>query len=224
MLKIILTIIHRECLLIWRCPVEWCTPLLFFILVVLLFPLTVVPDIKTLQLVGPGILWLALLLATLLSLSKLFQADYEDGSLEQWLLRPWPLSAFVLAKLIAHWLMIFVPVILIIPLLAMMYHLNFHVSLILILTLLTGTPSLILLGSIGAALIVSLRQSSLLLALIILPLYVPTLIFATSAITSAVAGFSATASIIWLTALFSFSVILAPWVSAATLKIGIAYQ
>lgn len=217
-------VIRRECLLTWRSPVEWLNPLLFFILVSILFPLTAVPDIKFLQLMGPGILWVAILLAMLLSVTRLFQPDYEDGSLEQWLLSPLPLPLWVFAKVMAHWLMLVIPVLLMTPLLAVMFHLTWHVILILMLTLLLGTPLLILLGAIGAALIVSLRQSGLLLALILLPLYIPTLIFATSALGAATAGFSATSSLLWLGALLSLALVLAPWITAITLKIGIAYR
>lgn len=224
MLSSVFLIIHRECLLTWRRPAEWLNPLLFFMLVAILFPLTLVPDSKILQLIGPGVLWVAVLLAVLLSLTRLFQPDYEDGSLEQWLLSPFPLPLLVFAKIAAHWLMLCIPVLIIAPLLGLMFHLSAQVLWVLVMTLLLGTPLLTLLGAIGAALIVSLRQSGLLLALILLPLYVPTLIFATSALSAAAAGFSAQAAIIWLGALLSLALVLAPWITAITLKMGIAYR
>lgn len=217
-------IICRECLLSWRRPVEWLNPLLFFILVAILFPLTLVPEIKILQLIGPGVLWVAVLLAVLLSLTRLFQPDYDDGSLEQWLLSPLPLPLWVFAKIAAHGLMLGIPVLIIAPLLGLMFHLSSSVLWVLMLTLLLGLPLLILLGAIGAALIVSLRQSGLLLALLLLPLYVPTLIFATGALSAAAAGFSAQASLIWLGALLSLALVLAPWITAITLRMGIAYR
>jgi heme exporter protein B len=216
--------ISRECLLTWRRPVEWLNPLLFFILVTVLFPLTMTPSVKILQQTGPGILWVAILLAVMLSLNRLFQTDFEDGSLEQSILSPQPLSLLVFAKITAHWLMLGVPVLLITPLLAAMFHLSFYLTGILMLTLCLGTPLLMLLGAIGAALVVSLRQGGLLLALIVLPLYIPALIFATAAISAAAAGFSAVASMSWLAALLVLAVVLAPWVTAVTLKLGIAYR
>lgn len=215
---------YRECLLLWRRPVEWVNPLLFFILVAMLFPLTITPEPKLLQMIGPSMVWIAMLLAVLLSLTRLFQPDYDDGSLEQWIFAPHPLSLLILAKIIAHWLMLCVPVFVIMPLLAMMYHLTPHLMLILLITLLLGTPLLVLLGSIGAALVLGLRQSGLLLALILLPLYIPALIFATSAINAAATGFSATASITWLGVLLSLAGVWAPWLTAKTLKLAIAYR
>jgi len=224
MISDVFLMIRRECLLTWRRPVEWLNPLLFFMLVAILFPLTLVPDVQILQIIGPGVLWVGVLLAVLLSLTRLFQPDYDDGSLEQWLLSPFPLPLLVFAKITAHWLMLCVPVLMISPLLGLMFHLNSSVMWVLAMTLLLGTPLLTLLGAVGAALIVSLRQSGLLLALILLPLYVPTLIFATSALSAAAAGFSAQAPIIWLGALLSLALVLAPWIAAVTLKTGIAYR
>jgi heme exporter protein B len=216
--------LKRECLLTWRRPVEWLNPLLFFILVAVLFPLTMTPSIKILQQIGPGVIWVAILLAILMSLPRLFQPDYEDGSLEQWLLGAYPLSLLVFAKVAAQWIMLSLPLLFMTPLIALMFHLTWQVTQILIFSLLLGTPLLTLLGSIGAALIVGLRQSGLLLALILLPLYIPALIFATAALNAATAGISPTASLLWLSALLSLALVLAPWVSAATLKIGIAYR
>ncbi len=224
MLTGIFLIIRRECLLAWRRPVEWLNPLLFFVLVAVLFPLTLAPDIKILQIIGPGILWVAVLLALLWSLTHLFQADYEDGSIEQWLFSPYPFPLLIFAKIVAHWLMLGIPVLIVAPLLAMMFHLRGDVVVVLMLTLLLGTPLLTLLGAVGAALTVGLRHTGLLLALILLPLYIPTLIFATSALSATAAGFSPAAALIWLGALLTLAIVLAPWVVAATLKIGIAYR
>ena len=224
MISAILLAIRRECLLTWRRPVEWLNPLLFFFLVSILFPLTLSPDVKILQMMGPGIVWVAVLLAVLLSLTRLFQPDYEDGSLEQWLLGPYPLALLVFAKIAAHWLMLFLPLLVMTPLIAMMFHLPVNVVKVLMMTLLLGTPLLTLLGAIGAALIVSLRQSGLLLALILLPLYIPTLIFATAALNAVAAGISPAASLLWLGALLSLALVLSPWTSAITLRMGIAYR
>ena len=216
--------IRREWLLTWRLPMEWLNPLLFFMLVSILFPLTLAPDPKILQLAGPGLLWIALLLAVLMSLTRLFQADYEDGTLEQWLLSPYPLSLLIFAKVIAQGLMLLIPVLIVAPGLAVMFHLSSRVIGVLMLTLVLGTPLLFLLGAIGAALVVSLRRSGLLLALILLPLYLPALIFATAALSAASTGLSAAASLAGLAALLSLALVLAPWVTAVILKIGIAYR
>lgn len=223
MINGILLTIRRECLLAWRRPIEWLNPLLFFFLVSVLFPLTLAPDIKLLQIIGPGILWIGLLLAILWSLSRLFQADFEDGSLEQWLFSPYPLPVLVFAKMIAHVLMLAIPVLLISPLLALMFHLTHNQVLVLFVTLILGTPLLTFIGAIGAALTVSVRQTGLLLALILLPLYIPTLIFATSALSAAAAGLSPVAPIIWLAALLAFTLVLAPWITAITLRMNIVH-
>lgn len=218
------TIIRRECLLTWRNPVEWINPLLFFVLVSLLFPLTTSPSSQFLKNIGPGAIWVGILLAVMLSLNKLFQRDYEDGSLEQWLISPFPLSLLVSAKIIAHWIMICIPVLIVTPLIAIFFQLSFSVTKILLLTELLGCPLLILLGGVAVALTVSLRQGGLLLALIALPLYIPPLIFATGAINAAASGFSSAAPISWLAALLSLLVILGPWVIAQILRIGVIYK
>ncbi len=214
----------RECLLTWRRPLDWLNPFLFFILVTILLPLTLTPEIKILQTVGPGILWIALLLSVLWSLIRLFQADFEDGSLEQWLFSSYPLPWLISAKIFAHWLMLTIPVLLVTPILALMFHLTYSVSLVLFITLVLGTPLLTLLGAIGASLTVSLRQGGLLLALILLPLYIPTLIFATSALNESAAGLSPVGCFMWLAALLSMALILAPWLVALILKMGLAYR
>lgn len=224
MIDAVIKIILRECLLTWRRPWEWLNPLLFFILVVLLFPLTLTPEIKILRIIGPGTVWVAVLLAILLSLTRLFQTDYEDGSLEQWILSSQSLTLLIFTKIMIHWLMIAIPLSLISPLIALMFHLPWPVLKILEITLLIGTPLLTLLGSIGAALLVSLRQSGLLLALILLPLYIPTLIFAAASINAVSDGVSPAASLLWLSALLSLSVILAPWLCATVLRMAIAYR
>ncbi len=198
--------------------------IIVFFLVSILFPLTLSPDVKILQMIGPGVVWVAVLLAVLMSLTRLFQPDYDDGSLEQWLLGPYPLALLVLAKITAHWLMLFLPLFVMTPLMAMMFHLPVNVVTVLMMTLLLGTPLLTLLGAIGAALIVSLRQSGLLLALILLPLYIPTLIFATAALNAVAAGISPAASLLWIAALLPLALVLSPWASAITLRMGIAYR
>ncbi len=224
MITTLIKIIRRECLLTWRRPWEWLNPLLFFILVVLLFPLTLSPELKILKLIGPGVVWVAALLSILLSLTRLFQLDYEDGSLEQWILSSQPLALLIFIKILAHWLMLAIPLMIISPIIALMFHLSWPMLKTLILTLLIGMPLLTLLGAMGAALLVSLRQNGLLLALILLPLYIPTLIFATAALNAEVAGISPLASILWLSALLSLSLVLSPWVCATVLRLAVAYR
>lgn len=224
MITFVLPIIKRECLLTWRKPAEWINSILFFVIVTILFPLTLIPENLILQTVGPGILWIAVLLAILLSLSQLFQSDYEDGSLELWVLNQYPFSVLIFAKIIVHCLMLCVPVLLVTPILGLMYHLTGHIIKILIITLLLGIPLLSFLGAIGAALVVSLRHSGVLMAMILIPLYIPPLIFATAAISAAASGFSSVASLAWLAALLAPSIIIIPWLAGIILKMGIAFR
>jgi heme exporter protein B len=224
MIDAIFKIICRECLSTWRRPWEWLTPILFFILVVLLFPLSLSPDPKLLRMIGPGIVWVAALLSILLSLNRLFQEDYEDGSLEQWIMGPQAFPLLIFIKILSHWLLVYIPLALILPILALMFHLPFQMLAILAISLLIGTPLLTLLGAVGAALLVSLRQSGLLLALILLPLYIPTLIFASSALNAVASGYSPLPSLLWLGALLSLSLVLSPWICALLLRMAIAYR
>lgn len=217
-------LVRRECLLTWRRPVEWLNPLLFFLLVTLLLPLALPPDIKILKVIGPSLVWVAALLALLLSLNRLFQPDFEDGSLEQWFFSSTPFSLLVFVKIAIHWLLLTVPLFLFIPIVALMFHLSTYVMEVLFLTLLLGTPILILLGSIGAAITISLPQQGLLLALIVIPLYIPTLIFATQALQAANTGESITGSLAWLAALLMLALPLAPVLTAFCLRLGIAFK
>ncbi len=224
LLSAFLIVVRRECLLTWRRPVEWINPLLFFILVVILFPLSMTHDVKILQMVGPGVVWVAALLALLLSLTRLFQQDYEDGSLEQWFFSPCPLPLLIFAKIIAHWLLLCVPLIIVIPFLSLLFHLSGYITSVLLITLLLGTPLLILLGSIGSALTVSLSHQGLLLGLILLPLYIPALIFSTSAINAATAGQSIAGSLAWLGALLALAIVLAPVIAGFCLRLSVAFK
>ncbi|MBS0351294.1 MAG: heme exporter protein CcmB [Proteobacteria bacterium] len=208
----------------WRKPETWLNPLLFYVFVCSLFPLTLSSDIHQLKLIAPGIFWIAILLAFLWSLNYLFQSDFEDGSMEQWLLSSVPLSWFVFAKMIVHVCMLGIPTLVLTPGLAVMFHLSTHTLLILILTLLLGLPLLTLLGSVGAALTISLPQGGLLMALIVLPLYIPSLIFTTSALSAAENGLSPNPSLLWLSAILVFALVLSPWVCAAAFRLGINYR
>ncbi len=222
--NIVITIVRREFLLTWRKPAEWINPLLFILLVVTLFSLSMNPDPKILQNIGPSILWVAVLLAVLWSLNRLFQPDFEDGTLEQWLLCPYPFSLLIFVKLLAHWLMLVIPLLMMTPLLGLMLHLNSEMIIILLITFLMATPLLILIGAICTAILVGLRHNGLLLALILLPLYIPVLILTTGAINLVADGYSPAAPLAWLGCLMIFALISAPFVTAFSLRIGIAYR
>lgn len=188
MLNAISQVIRRELLIAFRRQADVFNPLWFFIIVITLFPLGIGPEPNLLARIAPGIVWVAALLAALLSLERLFRDDYADGSLEQMMLMPTPLPVLALAKMLAHWLLTGVPLLIISPLLAILLSLDWATWKAVVLTLLIGTPTLSFLGAIGVALTVGLRKGGVLLSLLILPLYIPVLIFATSAIDAASLG------------------------------------
>jgi len=212
---------QQELLLVYRHLAEMLNPLFFFSMIICLFPLAITPDPHVLQLLAPGILWIAALLSVLLTLERLFRTDLQDGSLEQLLLSPQPLAPLVLAKLLAHWLMSAVPLILLAPLLGVTLHLAGPAIGVLMLSLLLGTPTLILLGAIGKALTFQLRNSSLLVTLLVLPLYIPLLIFGAGSVILASQGLDATAELAWLGVLLLLALPLAPMAIAAALRVGI---
>ena len=196
-------------------------PLMFFLIVVSLFPLGVSSDPQELTRIAAGTVWVSALLASMLSLDNLYRADYEDGSLEQLLLSPQPLYFMVLAKNIAHWLVSGLPVVLLAPLLAYMLYLPADAYWTLMLTLLLGTPVLSLLGAIGAALTVGLRGGSVLLSLLVLPLAVPVLVFGAGAVEAYNAGLGISAHLSLLGALLVLALAAAPVVVAAALRIAL---
>lgn len=222
-LKAYWLIIRRECLIGIRKQTEIVNPLLFFIIVTTLFPLASTPNPKILKIMGPGVIWVAVLLATLLSLTRLFQEDYSDGSLEQFMLSTFPLPVIIFAKVSAQWLMLDLPIIILSPLIAVLFQLSWHVIGILIVTLLLGTPILCLLGSIAAAITVGLRNSGLLLAIVLLPLYIPILIFSTSAVMIFEQGLVITTQLAILGALFILALTMAPFVAALALRVGVNF-
>ena len=217
-------IIRRECLLSFRKSSECFKPLLFFVVVATLFPLATSPDPELLTLMGPAVIWVAALLAVLLSLNRLFQEDHMDGTLEQLILSPFPLSLLIFAKVIAYWFMMGLPVIIIAPVIAMMFHLSAYAIVVLIASLLIGTPILYLIGAIGSAVTVGLRNSGLLLTLLLLPLYVPTLIFGSAAVSAAVLHQSVAPHLALLGAILALSITLAPVATAFSLRVGIEYD
>ena len=196
-------------------------PLLFFIITVSLFPLALSPEPMLLQKLAPGIIWIAALLATLLALDGLFRSEYEDGTLELLLLSPHPLPVLVVAKVCAHWTISGLPLILIAFLLAMMLNLPTYAFPAVIMSLLLGTPTMSMIGAIGAALTLGLRNSGVLLTLIIMPLYVPILIFGSSAIQSAVLHTPWSGQIYLLGAILILCLTLAPFAIATALKISL---
>jgi heme exporter protein B len=190
----------------------------FFVLTVILFPFGVGPEAELLARIAAGILWVTALLAALLSLERLFQADWEDGSLEALALMPLPLEAQVLAKCLAHWLVAGLPLIGIAPLLALLLHLDAAGYPALLLSLLLGTPSLSLIGAVGAALSLGARRGGVLLSLLVLPLYIPVLIFGVAAVEAAIGGFGARPHLLLLGALLAGALVLAPVAAAAALR------
>lgn len=191
---------------------------MFFVLVVILFPFGVGPEPNILARIAAGIIWVAALLASMLSLERLFQTDYEDGSLELLSLSPIALEVIVLAKVTAHWLTTGLPLIIAAPLLAVLLNMNTEGFPMLILALVLGTPSLSLVGAVGAALILGSRRGGVLLALLILPLYIPVLIFGVSAVDAVVNGFEAKAQLLILGAFLIAALPLCPWAAAAGLR------
>ncbi|ESE42963.1 MULTISPECIES: heme exporter protein CcmB [Shewanella] len=214
------TLLQRDLKIAIRHRGDIFNPLLFFIMVVTLFPLGIGPEPQMLARIAPGIIWVAALLASMLSLERLFKADFSDGSLEQMLLSPQPLSVLVLAKVLAHWLLTGVPLIIIAPLLAVLLNLDTNSYGALIATLTLGTPVLSLLGAIGVALTVGLRKGGVLLSLLILPLYIPVLIFATSAIDAAGMNLPYDGQLAIIGAMLIGSLTLAPFAIGASLRVS----
>lgn len=222
MMQVFWALLRRDLLLAFRHRGELLNPLLFFSLVVTLFPLGVSPEPSVLKTMAPGVIWIAVLLAGLFSLEGLFRSDFEDGTLEQMVLSPFPLAWLVLAKVLAHWIVTALPMLILAPLLGLFLALPSEGIRILEWTLLAGTPFLSLVGSVGVALTVGLRRGGMLLTLIVMPLYVPLLIFATQAVTSAVAGLPYDGAMDFLMALLFLSLTLAPFATASALRISLS--
>ena len=213
-----IALLRRDFCIAYRRRGEWLHPLLFFVISVSLFPLALSPDPAFLNHIAPAVLWVTALLATLLSLPGIFTGDYEDGSLEQLLLTPHPATVLMLAKVLVHWLVSGVPLLLIAPLLAEMLYLPRPALPVLLWSLLLGTPAMSLLGAIGAALTLATRRSGLLLALLVLPLYVPILIFGAGAVRAATLGIDPTAQLLLLGAMSLLALALAPISIVAALR------
>ena len=214
-------IVRRDLLLAFRRRADVMTTVFFFIIVASLFPLGIGPEPAVLRMIAPGVLWVAALLSCLLSLGRVFSADYLDGVLEQLLLIPHPLTVLVLAKIFAHWLVSGLPVVLLSLLLGVQFGLGGDALGVLALSLLLGTPTLSLIGSIGAALTLGVRGSGTLVALLVLPLFIPVLIFGAGAVGSTVSGIGAEANLSLLGACLMLALPLAPWATAAAVRIAV---
>lgn len=214
-------VIRHDFLVAYRHKTDWVNIWMFFILVVSLFPLAVTPDVKLLNTIGPGLIWVAALLSVLLSFNHFLRPDYEDGSLNLLLLSAYPLPLLLLAKIFAHWLISTLPLIIIAPVLALSLHLSSVEILSLLATLLLGTPVLSLLGGIVMSLTVGLRNQSVLLALLFLPLSVPVLIFGAGAVIDVGMGLPTRGAFALLGALLVLSLTLAPLAASAALRLSI---
>lgn len=213
--------LKRELTLANRRRSDLANPLFFFLIVVSLFPIGVTPDLQKLSEMAPGVLWVAALLAALLSLDLLFRHDYEDGSLEQMLLSSVPAQLLVLCKTLSHWLVTGLPLTLLSPVLSVMLALPPRAIPLMMVTLAIGTLTLSLLGGIGAALTVGLRKGGLLLTILIMPLFVPVIIFGTSAVQSFASGMPWAAQLALLGAFGAGAFALSPWLTVAALKVTV---
>ena len=214
-------IIKRDLLLAVRRQSDVLTTLFFFIIVVSLFPLSVGPEMNMLRTMAPGVVWVAALLASMLSLGRMFSNDYLDGTLEQMLLSPQSLSLLVLGKAFAHWLVTGVPLVLMAPVLGIQYDLPAEALLVLTSALLLGTPILSLIGAIGAALTLGLRGGGVLVSLLVLPLYIPVLIFGSGAVEANMSGVEFSAHLSLIGAFLLVTAVFAPWAAAWSLRVSL---
>ncbi|HED39232.1 MAG TPA: heme exporter protein CcmB [Chromatiales bacterium] len=221
MLATLRCMVMRDLTLAMRHRSDVLTTVFFFIIVVSLFPLGVGPEAALLKEMAAGVVWVAALLASMLSLTRLFADDYNDGTLEQLLLVPQPLSLIVLGKVLAHWIISGLPLVVMSPLLGLQFGLEGDELMMLMVTLLLGTPVLSLLGAIGAALTLGLRGGGVLVSLLVLPLYIPVLIFGAGAVTASAAGMGADGHLSLMGAILLLALVLAPWASAAALRISV---
>jgi heme exporter protein B len=216
-----LAIMRRDLLMVMRRKSEVLTALFFFVIVSSLFPLGIGPEPVLLRKIAPGVLWVGALLATMLGLQRMFAADHADGTLEQMAISPTPLVVLVMGKVAAHWLVSGLPLVLMAPVLGIQFDLDASALGVLMLALLLGTPLLSLIGAIGAALTLGVRGGGVLLSLLVLPLYVPALIFGAGAVESHISGLGAGGHLSLLGAILALAVFFAPWAATAALKIAL---
>ena len=213
-------LLRRDLALAYRQRAELMQPMMFFLLVISLFPLGIGPDPDTLQKVGPGVIWVAAILASLLGMDRLFRDDYQDGSLEQLILSPIPLPLVALVKVFSHWLSSIVPLLILSPVLALFLNFSEAMYWALLQTLLLGTPLLSLVGAIAVGLTVGLNRGGVLLALLLLPMFIPLLIFATAAVDAAAMGLQYHGQLAIIGAMLLFSLALAPFAIAYALRVS----
>ena len=220
MLGLLVLVIRRDLVLAMRRRADVLTTLVFFVMVVSLFPLGVGPEMAMLRKMAAGVLWVAALLSSMLSLGRLFLADYLDGTLEQMMLAPQSLSMLVLGKMTAHWMVSGLPLVLMAPVLGLQFDMSVQALGVLIVGLLLGTPILSMLGAIGAALTLGLRGGGVLLSLLVLPLCIPVLIFGAGAVEAVSSGLGVSSHLSLLGALFVLALVFTPWVTAKALRIS----
>lgn len=213
-------VIRRDLLLAMRRRADVLTTLIFFVMVVSLFPLGVGPEPEMLRKMSSGVLWVAALLASMLSLPRMFSADYLDGTLEQMMLAPQSLTVLVLGKITAHWMLSGLPLVLIAPVLGLQFDMSPQALWMLVLVLLLGTPVLSMIGAIGAALTLGLRGGGVLVSLLVLPLCIPVLIFGTGAVEAVNSGMSVVSNLSFLGAFLLFALVFSPFVAAQALRIS----
>ncbi len=216
-----LAVLRRDLVLAFRSPGQVLYPLTGFALIGVLFPIGLAVPVETLSRVAPAVVWVAALLTALLSLDQVFRADFEDGTLEQFALSPQPLALLVLAKVLAHWLVTVIPVLLVTPLLGVQMGLDARLIAVLEAALLLGTPVISAIGSVGVALTVGLPRGGVLLSLLVLPLYVPVIIFATGAVGAAAAEFPFRGHLMLLAAMSVAAITLTPAATAAALRVAL---
>jgi len=219
-LNVFITTLLRDLKIAFRNPSSFLNPLMFFVISISLFPIAISPDANTLANIAPGVIWVITMLSALLSLNSLFHYDYDNGVLEQVVISHQPLPLILLAKTTAHWILTGLPIILLSPLLGVALFLDSNSIYILILTLCLATPCFSLIGSIGASLVVSIKNSGMLLSLLILPLYIPILIFATSAVSQSQSGLPINGQLYFLGSILIVSLMISPFVSSLALKIS----
>ncbi|MCP3868773.1 MAG: heme exporter protein CcmB [Gammaproteobacteria bacterium] len=220
MFESFLVVVRRDLTLAMRRRSDVFSTLFFFVIVVSLFPLGIGPELNTLRLIAPGVVWVAALLASMLALERLFATDFDDGTLEQMLLAPQPMFIMVLAKVTAHWLVTGVPLVLMAPLLGLQYDLNTEALGVLLVSLLLGTPALSLIGAIGAALTIGLRGGGVLVSLLVLPLCIPVLIFGAGAVEANISGLGEQGHLSMMGAILVISLLLAPLATTAALRVS----
>lgn len=220
MFETLRVVLARDLMIVLRRRSDLFTTLFFFVIVVSLFPLGIGPEMDTLRLIAPGVMWVAALLASMLALERLFGADHADGTLEQLLLTPQPLSFLVLAKVLAHWMVTGLPLVIISPVLGLQYDLTGDVLEVLVISLLLGTPALSLIGAIGAALTLGLRGGGVLVSLLVLPLTIPVLIFGAGAVEATASGLGGAGHLQLLGAMTLGALVMAPPAAALSLRIG----